>query len=124
MRRRYIVGIVAVVAGFVWVYGTFDPADTAFFPRCPVHAATGWQCAGCGAQRAIHALLHGRFALAWSLNPLLPLVLPYVGFGFLVEHLSARRPAWARFRKTAYGLPAIYAVGVVLTAFTIGRSVL
>jgi hypothetical protein len=39
----------------------------AYLP-CPFHAATGLRCPGCGSQRALEALLHGRIGQAWSLN--------------------------------------------------------
>ena len=104
------------------LYYVFDPADAGFFPRCPVLVATGLQCAGCGSQRAIHALLHGDLAAAWHFNPLLTVALPYVALGYLVEWRARQQGAWLRFRKTAYGTPAIYAVAVVLVVFTVTRN--
>ena len=41
---------------------------------CPIHAATGLYCAGCGASRAVSAALDGDRALAVRQNPLLPVV--------------------------------------------------
>lgn len=48
----------------------FDPAETALFPSCLIRLYTGLNCPGCGATRAIHALLHLRLEEAWRLNPL------------------------------------------------------
>jgi hypothetical protein len=51
----------------------FPPDRYAFYPPCPFHAFTGWDCPGCGTTRAIAAMLHGDLLRAFSLNPLLPL---------------------------------------------------
>ena len=46
-------------------YGLNDPADHTPLPKCLLKTVTGYDCPGCGAQRALHALLHGRIADAW-----------------------------------------------------------
>lgn len=48
----------------------FDPAVTWWFPSCPLHALTGWQCPLCGSLRAVHALLTGSPLAALAFNPL------------------------------------------------------
>ena len=50
---------------------TYPPTQHTFYPRCVFKASTGLDCPGCGLTRASHAVLHGRFADAWRLNPLL-----------------------------------------------------
>ncbi|MGB0135246.1 DUF2752 domain-containing protein [Dokdonella sp.] len=48
-----------------------DPfAAGSILPSCPFHALTGLFCPGCGTTRALHAVLHGSFLLAFSMNPL------------------------------------------------------
>ncbi len=42
---------------------------------CPVHAATGWPCPGCGLSRALVELVRGHFATAIALHPFAPVVL-------------------------------------------------
>ena len=121
MRTRSFLLPTVAIAGAVAFY-VFDPATAGFFPRCPSVVLTGWKCAGCGSQRALHALIHGEFAAAWSLNPLLLLVLPYLAFGFVAERFAVRGGRWARFRQTAYGLPASYLAAVVVVVFTVGRN--
>lgn len=53
----------------------FDPTRWPA-PRCIFHALTGWECPGCGTQRAVHALFSGHFAEAWSFNPALFVAVP------------------------------------------------
>jgi len=66
---------VKVLAGAIVIAGAavlfaFDPSTSAFYPRCVFRALTGLDCPGCGATRALHALLHGRVAEAWRYNPM------------------------------------------------------
>lgn len=71
-KRRHglgAAGLLVVLTG-VWILWHFDPARYGFYPRCTFHELTGWQCPGCGGLRAVHALLHGRWAESWRHNPL------------------------------------------------------
>lgn len=53
----------------------FDPGTHGFYPACAFHKLTGWNCPGCGATRALYALLHGNVFAAWRDNALFVLVL-------------------------------------------------
>lgn len=70
--------------GLAVLYFRLDPARYPF-PRCPVHWLTGLHCPGCGTQRAMHALLHGRFLEAIGFNVLAALVAPLVVLGVATE---------------------------------------
>lgn len=76
-RTKKAILIVAALAVtvIVVIYGTLNPAETPF-PRCPFLLLTGWQCPGCGSQRAIHALLHGNLLQAWNYNAALVCSIP------------------------------------------------
>jgi Protein of unknown function (DUF2752) len=64
--------------GFVLLW-QFDPNQAGSpLPPCPFYWLTGWYCPGCGATRAMHALVHGDIAKALAMNPLLVLALPLV----------------------------------------------
>ena len=71
------------------IYYVYDPA-TMPFPRCPFLMLTGWQCPGCGSQRAIHSLLHLDVAAAWQYNALLVASIPYVLLLAVVEWCGRR----------------------------------
>jgi hypothetical protein len=62
--------------GILLVLAMFDPAQHGFFPRCAFHSATGWECPGCGGQRAAHHLLRGHVAQALQANALVVVILP------------------------------------------------
>jgi Protein of unknown function (DUF2752) len=89
LNRPLIWQIVAGAAGLagLFIFYRFDPSRY-FFPRCPLYWLTGLHCPGCGTQRALHALLHGRWQQAASHNLLAALYVPVLAFGGL-ERLRA-----------------------------------
>lgn len=80
--KRRITFIAAITIGGIAaavIYGMFDPADHALFPKCPFLMLTGGlRCPGCGSQRAIHALLHLQFKDAFMFNPLVVISIPFL----------------------------------------------
>ena len=54
-------------------------------PKCPTKLLFNIDCPGCGFQRAIHAIIHGEFKRAFSLNPFLFLAAPYAIISFSYE---------------------------------------
>lgn len=56
-------------------YGSHDPGVSPA-PKCMFKLLTGYDCPGCGAQRAIHAALNGNLAEAWHFNPLMFILIP------------------------------------------------
>jgi magnesium-transporting ATPase (P-type) len=52
------------------LYYFFDPGKNQFFIRCPFKAIFGYDCPGCGSQRALYSLLHLRLLEAFTFNPL------------------------------------------------------
>jgi hypothetical protein len=114
-RAPYLIAGALVVAGVAVVFA-FNPARTDFFPRCPLHAATGLYCPGCGSTRAVHQLLHGRVAAAFGYNPLLVVSLPLLAYAVarqFIRALPPRRPlpAWA-----------VWAVFAALVTFGVVRN--
>jgi Protein of unknown function (DUF2752) len=66
-------GVIGVAAlGYL---AAFDPAHRGVPVSCPLHAATGWWCPGCGLTRATHHLLQGDVTGALSRHLLAPMVL-------------------------------------------------
>ena len=72
-----------------------DPNRHAVYPQCLLYNATGLYCAGCGATRAIHALLHGRVIEALHDNALFVAALPLL-LGVAGSHLLTawQNDAW------------------------------
>ena len=118
-RRPAIALTVAGVIIIAIIYSLFDPAAP-FFPRCPIKMMTGVDCPGCGSQRALHALLDGRFAEAFAFNPLLFLLGPYACTVIILEWFPQRHP---RLRTALTSTTAIAAIMVAIVAWTIIRNI-
>jgi hypothetical protein len=120
-----------LIAGAAVFYFIYNPGENGFFPRCPFLAITGYECPGCGSQRAVHHLLHGRVAEAWSMNPLLVVMIPYLLLGVAVGFFYYRytrtanpRYAWAAWaRKNLYGATAAWVILAVVVLFTVFRNI-
>ncbi len=69
--------IVSVITALI-VYYIFDPITCDWMPKCPSKYFSGYECPGCGMQRALHAILHGDFGKAWLYNKFLIIGLPYL----------------------------------------------
>ena len=78
MYRRSTVIIIwsLLLAGAAYLF-VFEPGKSGFFLACPFRLLTGFTCPGCGTTRAMHEILHGHFAAAFMLNPLLLLAIPF-----------------------------------------------
>ena len=77
MRTRYLVIGIAGVVLLALLYYFVDPAQSVWVPKCPFRLLTGYDCPACGNQRALHALLHGRWLAALRFNPVSILSIPY-----------------------------------------------
>lgn len=64
------IAIFVFLVGLVCVYYFIDPSKSSLFLKCPLKSVSGYDCPGCGAQRAFHELLHFRFLEAFKYNPL------------------------------------------------------
>jgi len=102
MERRILLtmalGALAVACAVVFC---FDPEQYHFYPVCYFHAATGWDCPGCGGLRATHQLLHGNVAAAWRFNPLVVLGEPVAGWFLLraaVREFTGKTLPWGLSR--------------------------
>jgi hypothetical protein len=68
-----VLGATILGAGAIVFF--FNPSTQGFYPVCMFHALTGLNCPGCGATRALYALLHGNVWLALKDNALFVLTL-------------------------------------------------
>jgi hypothetical protein len=78
MNQRILTGATAAAAiAALAVLYKFPPAEYSFYPRCMIYTATHWLCPGCGATRALYALLHFDVKSALHYNALFTLFAPF-----------------------------------------------
>jgi len=124
-RSRTADALLAAVTPAIIAFATilllrFPPAQYSFYPRCPIHELFHLQCPGCGATRAIAALLRGHFTEAMSLNALITLLLPFAAaYGILCycRLLQRKDLRWPQPRPAV-----IYAAFAMATVFTVIRN--
>ena len=111
LRILFAVGVVAVL---VMLY-FFNPVEHAFMPKCLLKAVTGYNCPGCGFQRALHATLHGNFVVAARYNLFLLIGLPYL-LAVIISDLILQGEARRRWQRVTHSrfLLLVYVVLALL----------
>lgn len=129
MPSKYInkfvkwVAIFGAVALLVVVYALFNPAETSWFPKCPFRQLTGFDCPGCGSQRAVHHLLHLDIPAAFAENMLLVIAIPYLIVGFTFDMIPTTNGNALKWRKRLFGTTAIFIILAIIILFWVLRNV-
>jgi len=122
-RAQIVLAACACGGASAFLYAV-DPNRHAVYPQCLLYNATGIYCAGCGATRAIHALLHGRVIEALHDNALFVTVLPLLLFVVGSYMLTAwNANAWPQVhvdggRLTRRGI----GIALLLIGFMVARN--
>ena len=101
------------------VYFLYEPTASSLYPKCIFLELTGYQCTGCGMQRAIHSLLHLRVAEAWDYNAYFVIVSPVLlllFFSWLFQ-----RP-FPKLYACLTSQPFLWALGISAVLWWIGRN--
>jgi hypothetical protein len=110
----FAAAVLALAAlGILAVLYFFNPSAYGFYPVCQFHRLTGLNCPGCGATRALYALLHGDVARAAQDNVLLVAAIPLTaarGGWFALNRLRGR--ANGNFFPAKWLLPLLVVLGV------------
>lgn len=110
---------IAIALFFVLVYYySHDPAEDGA-PQCLFRRLTGFDCPGCGSQRALHALLHGEIGMAWRFNPFVFFAVPVIVFYTCAEAVRRRRP---RLYAAAVNPFILGALLLAVLVFTVVRN--
>jgi hypothetical protein len=105
-RAQIALTVCACAGASAFLYAV-DPNRHAVYPQCLLYNTTGIYCAGCGATRAMYALLHGRILEALHDNALfiaaLPLLLYVAGSYALTAWRANAWPAISIDNRTLLG---------------------
>ncbi|MEA4919029.1 DUF2752 domain-containing protein [Proteiniphilum sp.] len=115
--------VIVSIAAALYIFYTFDPKTQPLFPRCPFLLVTGYECPGCGSQRAIHSLLHFNIGAALRYNAFMVLALPYILLGIYLEYFGGKK-RFPRTVKFFFGRWSAVMVLIVITAYWILRNLL
>ena len=89
--RLLLLGLILAAVMVVALLMQFDPNQSGSpLPPCPSRWLTGIYCPGCGATRALHALLHGNLEKALSMNVVFVFALPLVAL--MLMHQLVKLP--------------------------------
>ncbi len=75
----------------LWIFAT------GIYIPCPFRLATGFKCPGCGISHAIIALVHGNISEAWTQNPFILCIGP-----FLLAYALYRAGKYVKDNDTHY----------------------
>lgn len=121
MKKTTAVSVIIAGAAVLTFLGVVDPGQSKWVPRCFFKFVTGYDCPGCGSQRAIHALLHGQIAEAWDFNALLIAALPFLLFLLTV---TLNRNRWPRLYVNATSNTVIYITLAIIIGWTFLRNII
>ena len=107
----------------LYVFYVIDPQTHALFPRCSFLMVTGYECPGCGSQRAIHQLLHFNIGSALKYNAFMVLALPYISLGIYLQYFGgkARNP---KLEKIFFGRWSAMFVLLFILAYWVLRNII
>lgn len=112
--------IVVVLVAVLVYYFVFDPVGNRFAPQCLFHKLTGLQCAGCGSQRLVHALLHGDVVAAFRANALAFISIPFL---LLMVYADARRRRYPVLHRKLYSTTTIVIACSAIVVWSVVRNI-
>jgi hypothetical protein len=121
-RRLVANSLLAAATLLLAMLRVAPPGRFSLYPACPIHRLFGVDCPGCGATRALAALLHGQLREALHFNALFVLLLPIALAGAISSYRRAIRTGEFRFPHPPTA--AIYATLAAAAVFTIERNVI
>jgi len=102
MPRKSLLLLLILAIGVCAVVYVLDPAEQPLMPKCAFKLMTGYDCPGCGFQRALHAALHGEWSKAAGFNLFLLPALPYLLSLIVSDWLLHGRKAQARWQRVTH----------------------
>ncbi|WP_379970097.1 DUF2752 domain-containing protein [Epilithonimonas sp. UC225_85] len=103
----------------ICIYYFIDPSKNSFFLKCPLRLITGYECAGCGVQRAFHELLHFRLLEAFKYNPLFVILIPILLIAILISFSKNQKLRLSHFMTSKL---FVFAVIIIVCVFSVLKN--
>lgn len=120
-RKKSIVIFVFFLT-LICIYYFFDPTKYSFFLKCPLKTMTGYECAGCGVQRAFHSLLHFRFLEAFKYNPLFVISISVLVFVLLINFVKRYYNLRSKRDNYIFNKKSIILILIIVFVFSLLRN--
>ena len=116
-KKWIFVVIILVIMGYYFFLNPYE--QEYFFISCPFYKITGYQCSGCGSQRAFHEILHLNFEEAFRQNALVLIAIPYFSLIFFTTFFQEK---FAKLRQLLIGKKTIIILFFIVILFGIFRN--
>lgn len=116
-KKWIFVVIILVIMGYYFFLNPYE--QEYFFISCPFYKITGYQCSGCGSQRAFHEILHLNFEEAFRQNALVLIAIPYFSLIFFTSFFQEK---FAKLRQLLIGKKTILILFFIVILFGIFRN--
>lgn len=87
LMKKYLLYILIIglpiIVGYIY-YTYYGSSGSVWSKQCSFHELTGWQCPGCGGQRAFYHLLHGDVLNALRHNLIMIIGLPFFLYMYFI----------------------------------------
>ena len=116
-KKWIFVVIILLITGYYFFLNPYE--QEYFFISCPFYKITGFQCSGCGSQRAFHEILHLNFREAFHQNALVLFGIPYFSLIFFTSFFQEK---FAKLRQLLIGKKTIIILFFIAILFGIFRN--
>ena len=116
-KKWIFVVIILLITGYYFFLNPYE--QEYFFISCPFYKITGFQCSGCGSQRAFHEILHLNFEEAFHQNALVLIAIPYFSLIFFTSFFPEK---FAKLRQFLIGKKTILILFFIVILFGIFRN--
>jgi hypothetical protein len=123
-RKIVVLSIAIALLLLAIIYGKINPENSPWFPKCPFKLLTGYSCAGCGSQRAMHHLLNLEIGSAFKKNALFVCFIPYIIFGLSYDFFKPKNRHIVKIHQLFYRGNAAWIILAIILLFWILRNVL
>ena len=116
-KKWIFVVIILLITGYYFFLNPYE--QEYFFISCPFYKITGFQCSGCGSQRAFHEILHLNFEEAFLQNALVLIAIPYFSLIFFTSFCQEK---FAKLRQLLIDKKTILVLFIFIILFGIFRN--